>query len=212
MVRIALTGGIASGKSFVAEELARLGAVIVDSDVLAREVVAPGTDGLRRVVERFGPGILTPDGALDRPALGEIVFADDDDRADLNAIVHPLVRERALALEAAAPAGAVVVQVVPLLVETGLHRGFDRVVVVDVPTEIQVSRLIHRNDLTTEQARARVRAQASREDRRAVADWVIDNSGDQASTVRQVEALWPQLVAASVPSQGGQAHTRLRSP
>lgn len=211
MARIALTGGIASGKSFVADELARLGAVVIDSDLLAREVVAPGTPGLERIVDRFGDGILRPDGSLDRAMLGEIVFADDDARADLNGIVHPLVRERAAALEAAAPAGAVVVQVVPLLFEVGLHRGFDRIIVVDVPTETQVNRLVRRNDLSMEQARARVRAQATRADRRAIADWVIENSGDQASTVRQVEALWPALVAASrVPPRTAEEESAVR--
>lgn len=196
MVRIALTGGIASGKSFVADELARLGAIIIDSDLLAREVVEPGTPGLARIVERFGDGVLR-DGVLDRAALGEIVFSDDAARADLNAIVHPLVRRRARELEDRADPGTVVVQVIPLLVETGLDAAYDVIVVVDVPTEVQVSRLIHRNDLTTEQARARVRAQASRENRLKVADHVIDNSGDEASTVRQVEALWPTLEAAA---------------
>lgn len=197
MVRIALTGGIASGKSFVAAELARHGAVIIDADVLAREVVGPGTPGLAGIVERFGHTILREDGSLDRPALGEMIFADDEARADLNAIVHPLVRRRGAELEEAATPGAVVVQVIPLLVETGLDKGFDRIIVVDAPIETQVSRLIHRNDLTTDQALARVQAQAPREARLRVADWVIDNSGDQASTVRQVEELWPALIAAS---------------
>lgn len=195
MARIALTGGIASGKSMVADELARLGAVVVDADLIAREVVEPGSEGLRRIVERFGAGMLRPDGTLDRARLGDLIFADDEAREDLNAIVHPLVRARSDELVAAAPPGSVAVQVIPLLVETGLDKAFDHIIVVDVPTETQVRRLMNRNDLGPDQARARVRVQASRADRRAAADWVIDNSGDQAATVAQVEALWPSLVA-----------------
>ena len=194
MIRIALTGGIASGKSLVADEFARLGAFIVDADVLAREVVAPGSPGLERIVQRFGVGMLAEDGTLDRARLGDLVFVDDDARADLNAIVHPLVRARSEELFAAAPAGAVVIEVIPLLVETGLDSGFDHVITVDTPTETQVRRLMRRSNLTMDQARTRVRIQATREDRVAAADWVIDNSGDEASTVRQVEALWPTLV------------------
>lgn len=194
MIRIALTGGIASGKSMVADEFARLGAFIVDADVLAREVVAPGSPGLERIVQRFGVGMLAEDGTLDRARLGDLVFVDDDARADLNAIVHPLVRARSEELFAAAPAGAVVIEVIPLLVETGLDSGFDHVITVDTPTETQVRRLMRRSNLTMDQARTRVRIQATREDRVAAADWVIDNSGDEASTVRQVEALWPTLV------------------
>ena len=197
MIRIALTGGIASGKSMVADEFARLGAFIVDADVLAREVVAPGSPGLERIVQRFGVGMLAEDGTLDRARLGDLVFVDDDARADLNAIVHPLVRARSEELFAATPAGAVVIEVIPLLVETGLDSGFDHVITVDTPTETQVRRLMRRSNLTMDQARTRVRIQATREDRVAAADWVIDNSGDEASTVRQVEALWPALVALS---------------
>ena len=194
MIRSALTGGIASGKAMVADEFARLGAFIVDADVLAREVVAPGSPGLERIVQRFGVGMLAEDGTLDRARLGDLVFVDDDARADLNAIVHPLVRARSEELFAAAPAGAVVIEVIPLLVETGLDSGFDHVITVDTPTETQVRRLMRRSNLTMDQARTRVRIQATREDRVAAADWVIDNSGDEASTVRQVEALWPTLV------------------
>ncbi|MHA6525424.1 dephospho-CoA kinase [Tessaracoccus sp. G1721] len=217
MTRIALTGGIASGKSMVADEFARLGALIVDADLLAREVVAPHSPGLERIVQRFGVGMLREDGTLDRARLGDLVFVDDDARADLNAIVHPLVRERSQQLFAAAPPGSVVIEVIPLLVETGLHQAFDHVIAVDAPTEIQVRRLMQRNGMTADQARTRVRIQANREDRIAAADWVIDNSGDQASTVRQVEELWPELRRLaggqdSEPSQGGQAQTRFRSP
>jgi len=205
MTRIALTGGIASGKSMVADEFARLGAVIVDADLLAREVVAPRSPGLERIVQRFGAGMLNEDGTLDRARLGDLVFVDDDARADLNAIVHPLVRERSEELFAAAPPGSVVIEVIPLLVETGLHQAFDHVIVVDAPTEVQVRRLMQRSGLTADQARTRVRIQANREDRIAAADWVIDNSGDQASTVRQVEDLWPvlQQLSGSVQGQTG---------
>lgn len=205
MTRIALTGGIASGKSMVADEFARLGAVIVDADLLAREVVAPRSPGLERIVQRFGAGMLNEDGTLDRARLGDLVFVDDDARADLNAIVHPLVRERSEELFAAAPPGNVVIEVIPLLVETGLHQAFDHVIVVDAPTEVQVRRLMQRSGLTADQARTRVRIQANREDRIAAADWVIDNSGDQASTVRQVEDLWPvlQQLSGSVQGQTG---------
>lgn len=202
MTRIALTGGIASGKSMVADEFARLGAVIVDADLLAREVVAPRSPGLERIVQRFGAGMLNEDGTLDRARLGDLVFVDEDARADLNAIVHPLVRERSEELFAAAPPGSVVIEVIPLLVETGLHQAFDHVIVVDAPTEVQVRRLMQRSGLTADQARTRVRIQANREDRIAAADWVIDNSGDQASTVRQVEDLWPVLQQLSGSFQG----------
>lgn len=193
-MRVALTGGIASGKTFVANELARLGAVIIDSDLIAREVVEPGTPGLAAVIERFGEEVLLPDGSLDRPALGRIIFGDETARADLNAIVHPLVRRRARELEEAAPEGAVVVQVVPLLVETGLDRGFDTIVVTDVPVETQVARLMARNKLTEAEAQARIAAQAPRQQRLAVATHVIDNSGPKTATRAQVERVWEELV------------------
>ncbi|WP_296140511.1 dephospho-CoA kinase [uncultured Tessaracoccus sp.] len=186
---IALTGGIASGKTTVADLLGQRGAVLIDSDVLAREVVEPGTPGLARIVERFGPGVLADDGALDRAALGRVVFADDAARADLNAIVHPLVRARREELRAATQPGDLVVSVIPLLVETGGEAEFDAVVVVDVPVEQQVSRLMARNGYTRAEAEARVAAQASREERLRVATHVIDNAGTQAATERQVEEL-----------------------
>lgn len=194
MTRIALTGGIASGKSFVADELAARGAVIVDSDVLAREVVEPGTVGLERIRERFGDEILKKDGSLNRPKLGELIFADDAARADLNAIVHPLVREAAEALTAQAAPGSVVIQVIPLLVETGLDKRFDKVIVVDIPQAIQESRLMRRGGFDRDAARQRIRAQAAPEQRLAVADWVIDNGGTKAQTRAQVDALWSDLV------------------
>lgn len=191
MARIALTGGIASGKSAVADMLRERGATIIDSDVLAREVVEPGSVGLARVVERFGPEILAADGSLDRAALGRIVFADEAARADLNAITHPLVRERALQLEEGA--SGLVVQVIPLLVEAGLVGGFDTVVVVDVPVETQLERLMARNGFSEEEARSRVDAQASRDERLAVAHHIIDNAGGLDETLGQVEELLPKL-------------------
>ena len=196
MLRIALTGGIASGKTLVSDTLKDLGATVIDADILAREVVAPGSPGLRAVVHRFGQGILHRDGSLDRAALAEIVFADDGARDDLNAIVHPLVRERARRLEADAPSDAVVVHVIPLLVETGQHDDFDAVIVVDVPTTEQVSRLMHRNGLTTDEAWSRLRAQAPRTDRLDAATWVVDNSGSPAETIQRVAALWRGPIAS----------------
>lgn len=190
MPRIALTGGIASGKTLVSDELARLGAVIIDSDLLAREVVNPGTPGLARIRERFGDGVLHGDGSLDRAALGALVFSDDRAREDLNAIVHPRVRQRAVELGAEAPAGAVVVNVIPLLVETSQEFDYEGIIVVDVPVEVQVSRLLHRNNLRTAEANARIAAQATRAERLEAADWVVDNSGDEASTITEVRRLW----------------------
>ena len=192
-MRIGLTGGIASGKSTVARELERLGAVIIDADVLARDVVALGTEGLKAVVARFGDAVLAADGSLDRRARAGIVFADLQARADLNAIIHPRVRERAAELEAAAPAGAVVVHVIPLLVETGQQDDFDAVVVVDTTVEEQLRRLTRRDSLTQTEAEQRVAAQASREERLDAATHVIDSSGPVRETMRQVDELWRSL-------------------
>ena len=189
---VALTGGIASGKTTVANLLAEHGALLIDSDQLAREVVEPGTPGLAQVVTRFGEQVLTQAGSLDRQALGDIVVADAAARADLNAIVHPLVRARAEEIEEGVADG-VVVHVIPLLVEAGLVDGFDRVIVVDLPVEDQIRRLMARNGVTREQAEARVRAQATREERLAVADRIVDNAGDPAATVAQVDEIWTWL-------------------
>lgn len=172
-----LTGGVASGKSTVSAILAELGAVVVDADLLAREVVARGTDGLAEVVEVFGPEVLTADGELDRPALGAIVFADEGRRRALEAIIHPRVRARGAEIEAAAAPGAVVVHDIPLLAETGQAGAFDAVIVVDVPTEVQVERMVGLRGMTRADADARIAAQASREQRLAVATYVIDNTG-----------------------------------
>lgn len=193
MTRIALTGGIASGKSTVASMMAELGAVIIDSDVIAREVVEPGTTGLRQIVERFGEGILADDGSLNRATLGAIIFHDAEARADLNAIVHPLVRRRAEELESQAPDGSLVVQVIPLLVEAGLVEGFDEIVVVDIPEAEQLRRLRARNGYDESEALERIRAQASRAERLAVATYVIDNSGSLNEVRAQVSEVVREL-------------------
>lgn len=192
---IGLTGGIASGKSTVADLLAARGAVVIDADLLAREAVAPGTPGLAAVVERFGAGVLDPDGGLDRAALGRIVFADPDARRDLEAIIHPAVRARAARLTAAAPAGAVVVQVIPLLIETGQQDAFDLVVVVDVDPAVQLDRVRTRDGLDEAAARRRLQAQASREARLAAADRVIRNDGTPSDLAARVSEFWREAVA-----------------
>jgi dephospho-CoA kinase len=189
---VGLTGGIGSGKSLVAELLAAHGATIIDADVLAREAVAPGTPGPAAVRERFGTGVLRPDGSLDRAALGRIVFGDPIARRDLEAIIHPAVRARAAALAAAAPEGAVVVQVIPLLVETGQQGHFDQVVVVDVEPEVQLSRIVRRDGLSEAEARARLRAQASREARLAAAHVVLRNNGNRDDLAAAVDRLWAE--------------------
>ena len=195
-VRVALTGGIGSGKSEVARRLEALGAVIVDADVLAREALAPGSAGLARVVAEFGPDLLTDAGTLDRPALGRLVFADPAARARLEAIVHPEVRRRADEIERAALAAdpdAVVVHDIPLLVEARGTDGFDAVVVVDVPAEEQVRRLVSARGMSGHDARARVAAQASRGQRLAVATEVVDNTGTLNDLDERITALWDAL-------------------
>jgi dephospho-CoA kinase len=189
-----LTGGIGSGKSTVSELLAARGAVIVDADRIAREVVEPGTPGLAAVVEAFGEQVLAADGSLDRPALAAVVFSDPAARARLDAIVHPLVRRRSAELVAAAPAGAVVVNDVPLLVETGQAASFDVVLVVEADPETRVARLVQRG-LTEDDARARIASQATDEQRRAVADVVLDNSGTPEELAEQVDRFWAERVA-----------------
>ncbi|MGQ0624400.1 MAG: dephospho-CoA kinase [Sporichthyaceae bacterium] len=192
-LQIALTGGIGSGKTAVSDLLGSWGALVIDADVLAREVVEPGTPGLAAIRAEFGPGVLTADGRLDREALAAIVFTDDAARSRLNAIVHPLVRARADQLAAAAPPGSVVVHAIPLLVEAGRTGGFDRVVVVDVDPDAAIERLIIFRGMSEADARARVAAQTSRAARLAIADVVIDNSGDRAHLQAQVRVLWDQL-------------------
>ncbi|GAB4098859.1 dephospho-CoA kinase [Sinomonas halotolerans] len=197
MLRVGLTGGIASGKSEVARRLAERGAVLVDADVLAREAVAPGSAGLAEVAEAFGPGVLADDGGLDRAALGAIVFADPARRKALNAIVHPRVRARAAEIVAAAEAAdpaAVIVQDIPLLVETGQAGSFDVVVVVDAPDEVRIARLAARSGMGEDEARARMAAQASRAERLAAAHHVIENSGTVAELRAAVDRLWEDVL------------------
>lgn len=194
MLKVGLTGGIGAGKSEVSRLLVTYGAVLIDSDRIAREVVEPGTPGLAAVVEEFGPDVLTAEGALDRPALGALVFADAGRLATLNAIVHPLVGARAAERERAAPEDAVVVHDVPLLVENGLAPLYDLVVVVDASAETQLHRLVTLRGMTESDARARMAAQATREQRRAVADRIVDNDGPLEALEPQVRAVWEELV------------------
>ncbi|MGH3752034.1 MAG: dephospho-CoA kinase [Pseudonocardiaceae bacterium] len=194
MLRVALTGGIGSGKSTVAAWLAQRGAWIVDSDRIAREVVEPGTEGLRAVVDEFGAGICTEDGGLDRSALGARVFDDADARRRLNAIVHPLVAARSAELMKTAPPDAIVVQDVPLLVEAGLAAGFPLVVVVHADAEVRIGRLIGQRGMTESGAAARIAAQATDEQRHAAADVWLDNSGSRDRTFAAVDLLWERLV------------------
>ena len=193
-MQIGLTGGIGAGKTAVAQRFAELGALVVDADALAREVVAAGTPGLAAVVGEFGPGVLRPDGGLNRAALGRLVFADEDRRARLNSIVHPLVRRRAAELVAAAPAGTVVVQDVPLLVETGQADRFDLVVVVEAPAELRAARLARDRGMSAEEARSRMAAQATDGQRRAVADVVLVNDGDLDRLRAEVDRVWRERV------------------
>ncbi len=193
MLRVGLTGGIGAGKSEVSKRLTAQGAIVIDADLIAREVVAPGTDGLAEIVEVFGPGILTPDGALDRVRLGDIVFADPDKLARLNAIVHPRVGARMRELEDSAGPGAVVVHDVPLIAENGLAGAYDVVVVVDVQPRVQLDRLVRHRGMSRDQAEARMAAQASREERLAIATIVVDNSGSLSELDREVGELWAEL-------------------
>ncbi|WP_426566958.1 dephospho-CoA kinase [Angustibacter sp. McL0619] len=192
MLRVGLTGGIGAGKSAVAARLRELGAVVIDSDVVAREVVAPGTPGLAAVAEAFGADVLRADGSLDRARLGALVFADDAYRRRLEQITHPLIAERAAQLAHGAAADAVVVQDVPLLVEKDMAGRFDVVVVVQAPRQVRLERLRERG-LPEAEATARMAAQASDDDRRAVADVVIDNGGTRESLHEQVDRLWARL-------------------
>lgn len=194
MLRVGLTGGIGSGKSAVSARLAEHGAVIIDADALARDVVARGTAGLAAVVEAFGPGVLRPDGSLDREGLGRIVFADPAARRRLEGITHPLIREETARRFSSLPADAIVVHDIPLLVEAGMAGGYDVVVVVEAPRELRLQRLEARG-LPRAQAEARMANQADDAARRAVADVVLDNSGTLADLHAQVDALWQDLVA-----------------
>ncbi len=193
VLRVGLTGGIGSGKSEVSRRLAAHGAVVVDADLLAREVVEPGTAGLDEVVAQLGPEVLGPDGTLDRAAVGRRVFDDDAARRRLEAVIHPRVRQRAAEIERRAADGAVVVHDIPLLVETGQQDDFEVIVVVDAPDDVRTERLVSVRGMDADEARARIAAQASRERRLAAADEVVDNGGDRSALDAQVDALWQRL-------------------
>ncbi|MCC9196588.1 dephospho-CoA kinase [Arthrobacter sp. zg-Y820] len=190
MLRVGLTGGIAAGKSLAARTLQDLGALVIDSDALAREVVEPGTEGLTAVVDAFGPGMLDGEGRLDRPALAAVVFSDADKREILNGIVHPRVRARAAELERQAAPETIVVHDIPLLVETGQHRSFDFVLVIDAPEQERIRRMAADRGMSEEAARARIAAQAGAAERAAAADVVLVNAGRAGELVGAVRELW----------------------
>ncbi|MEU2503954.1 dephospho-CoA kinase [Streptomyces sp. NPDC007863] len=193
MLKIGLTGGIGAGKSEVSRLLVSYGAVLIDADRIAREVVEPGTEGLAAVVAAFGESVLTEDGTLDRPKLGSIVFADPERLATLNAIVHPLVGARSAELESAAGPGDVVIHDVPLLTENGLAPLYDLVVVVDASPETQLDRLVRLRGMAEAEAKARMAAQAGRAARLEIADLVIDNDGPLDALEPQVRKVWEEL-------------------
>lgn len=194
MLRIGLSGGIGAGKSTVSSTFSELGGIVVDGDVIAREVVEPGTEGLAALVEAFGDGILRPDGALDRPALAAVAFGDEEKRQTLNGIVHPLVGKRRAELIAAAPADAVIVEDIPLLVESQMAPMFPLVIIVHADEDVRVRRLIEHRGFSEEDARARIAAQATVEQRRAVADVWLDNSGSADDLVARARALWTERI------------------
>ncbi|NML49721.1 dephospho-CoA kinase [Streptomyces sp. R302] len=193
MLKIGLTGGIGAGKSEVSRLFVSYGAVLIDADRIAREVVEPGTEGLAAVVAAFGESVLTEDGTLDRPKLGSIVFTDPERLATLNAIVHPLVGARSAELESAAGPGDVVIHDVPLLTENGLAPLYDLVVVVDASPETQLDRLVRLRGMAEEEAKARMAAQATRAARLEIADLVIDNDGPLDALEPQVRKVWEEL-------------------
>jgi dephospho-CoA kinase len=193
MLTVGLTGGIGAGKSEVARLLAARGAILVDSDLIAREVVAPGTEGLAAVVAEFGPEVLAEDGSLDRPKLGAIVFADEERLRALNAIVHPLVGARSAELQRAAGPGDIVLHDVPLLTENGLAPYYDMVVVVDADPAARLDRLVRLRGMTEDEARKRMAAQAGREERLAIADLVIVNDGPLEVLEQRVQEVWERL-------------------
>ena len=201
-MQIGLTGGIGSGKSTAARRFAELGALVIDADAVAREVVEPGTEGLAAVVAEFGEQVLDGAGRLDRPALARVVFGDEAARGRLNAILHPRIRAKAAARIAAAPAGTVVVQDVPLLVETGQAGSYDLVVVVEAPAELRVARLGRDRGMAPEEARARMAAQASDEQRRAVADVVLVNDASPDDLRAKVDRLWRERVSPAAGRPG----------
>ncbi len=193
MLKVGLTGGIGSGKSEVSTRLARHGAVVIDADKIAREVVEPGTDGLREIVEAFGETVLHPDGTLNREKLGSIVFADADRLKVLNGIVHPKVGARADELQTSAPEDAVVVYDVPLLAENDLAPLYDVVIVVDAADEVRLDRLTRNRGMSVNDAKARIAAQATREDRLKLADIVIANEGPLDDLDARVADVWHEL-------------------
>lgn len=195
MLKVGLTGGIGSGKSEVSRRLGARGAMVIDADKIAREVVEPGTDGLARVVAVFGPQVLREDGSLNREKLGSIVFADSEKLAALNAIVHPLVGARVAELQAAADPGAVVVYDVPLLAENNLAPMYDVVIVVDASDDVRLARLVGTRGMSEQDARARIAAQATREERLKVADIVIPNEGTLDDLEARVAEVWAELTA-----------------
>ena len=196
MKLVALSGGIASGKSTIARRLSELGAVHVDADALAREAVAPGSPGLQAIRERFGDSVIAADGSLDRPALGQLVFSDPDRLAALNGIVHPEVRrlaqERLDEIERADPR-AVVIYDVPLLVEAGVDLPWDLVVIAEAPAEVRRQRMVELRGMSPEEAERRIANQASDDERRAVADVVVETGGSLERTLEQADALWERL-------------------
>jgi dephospho-CoA kinase len=202
-LKVGLTGGIGSGKSEVARLLAGHGAIVIDADKIAREVVEPGTPGLERVVAEFGPEVLREDGTLNRERLGSIVFADKERLAALNAIVHPLVGERVASLQRAAPQDAIVVYDVPLLAENNLAPMYDVVVVVDAADEIRLDRLTRLRGMAEADAKARIAAQASREDRLKIADIVVVNEGTLEELRARADEVWRELTARA--GQTGQS-------
>ncbi|MBB5869284.1 dephospho-CoA kinase [Allocatelliglobosispora scoriae] len=195
MVWVGLTGGIGAGKSAVAKLLAERGAIIIDSDRLARAVIAPGTDGLAEVVAEFGTGVLGADGGVDRAALAAAVFGDTAARKRLEAIIHPRVRSRTVELATAAPPDSVVVNDVPLLIEAGLASTYELVIVVLAETETRVARVMRDRGMAEDEARARIAAQATDEQRRAAADILIDNNGTPEELAAQVDEVWTTLRA-----------------
>lgn len=192
MMHVGLTGGVASGKSVVAAKLAQLGAVVIDADALARVVVEPGTPGLSAIRETFGEHMLQADGTLDRAALGALVFSDDGAREKLNAIVHPLIREEAARLRQAAAPGALVVEDVPLLAESGQAGAYDVVIVVQAPREERIRRMVEDRGWTRQDAEARMAAQATDEQRAEIADYLLVNDGTREQLLARVEELYRQ--------------------
>src|SRR5262245_57115901 len=200
---VGLTGGIGSGKSTVARLLEARGAVVVDADEIARQVVEPGTPALEELVERFGADILRPDGSLDRPALAAKAFVTEETRKELEAITHPAIGEEFLRQVAAAPEGSIVVHDVPLLVESTRGTLYAAVIVVEAPLEVRLDRLEARG-VPRDDAQRRIALQASDEDRRKVATWIVDNSGDLASLETQVEKIWAELQVLAEDARRGE--------